>query len=106
MELIVTTEPQLKQLIVEALSNALSNSSWNNSVKKELKYLTTEEFAELIKTTPAAIRQMVYRKELPSIKRGNRRLFLEDDIHDLLENKRTLKPLDDPANYLKTNRMK
>lgn len=106
--IILTTEPQLKQLIIEALSSALGNAQLPNSVKSQAtRYLSTEEAAKLIKKTPGALRQIVHRGEITSIKRGNHLLFLEDDLYDWIEKgRRDVSSTKDPAYFLKTNRVK
>jgi hypothetical protein len=49
------------------------------------KYLSTEEAASFIRKSPGALRQIVYRGKLTSIKRGINLLFLEDDLIQWLE---------------------
>lgn len=98
--IIVTSEPQLKQLIVEALITVLENTKLSNSSIKS-KYLSTEEAARIIKKSAGALRQIVHKGEIPSIKRGNALLFLEEDLIDWIEKGRRSVSNEDPANYLK-----
>ena len=41
----------------------------------ERRYLDVEALAEYICSTPASVRQLVHRKQLPYLKRGTRLLF-------------------------------
>jgi len=98
--IIVTTEPQLKELIVEALMTVLEQTNLSDSKTKN-KYLSTEEASRVIKKTAGALRQIVHKGEIPSIKRGNSLLFLESDLITWLEKGRREIPIANPAKYLK-----
>ncbi|MCX2453147.1 helix-turn-helix domain-containing protein [Pedobacter sp. PLR] len=98
--IIVTSEPQLKQLIVEALITVLGDTTASNGSPKT-KYLSTDEAALIIKKTAGALRQIVHKREIPSIKRGNSLLFLESDLIIWLEKGRRTISREDPAKYLK-----
>ncbi len=98
--IIVTSEPQLKQLIVEALITVLENTKLSDSPIKA-KYLSTEEAARIIKKSAGALRQIVHKGEITSIKRGNALLFLEEDLIAWIEKGRRSVSNEDPANYLK-----
>lgn len=98
--IIVTSEPQLKQLIVEALITVLGDTTSSDGSPKT-KYLSTDEAALIIKKTAGALRQIVHKREIPSIKRGNSLLFLESDLITWLEKGRRTISREDPAKYLK-----
>ncbi|RNL51452.1 helix-turn-helix domain-containing protein [Pedobacter jejuensis] len=98
--IIVTSEPQLKQLIVEALITVLENTKLSDSSTKT-KYLSTEEASKIIKKSAGALRQIVHKGEIPSIKRGNTLLFLEEDLILWIEKGRRSISTEDPAKYLK-----
>ena len=98
--IILTSEPQLKQLIVEALITVLENTKLSDSSKKT-KYLSTEEASKIIKKSAGALRQIVHKGEIPSIKRGNTLLFLEEDLIHWIEKGRRTISTDDPSKYLK-----
>ncbi|MCX2575948.1 helix-turn-helix domain-containing protein [Pedobacter sandarakinus] len=98
--IIVTSEPQLKQLIVEALITVLENTKLSDSSTKT-KYLSTEEASKIIKKSAGALRQIVHKGEIPSIKRGNALLFLEEDLILWIEKGRRSISTEDPAKYLK-----
>jgi excisionase family DNA binding protein len=42
---------------------------------EQRRYLDVAELAEYIRSTPASVRQLVHRKQLPYLKRGTRLLF-------------------------------
>lgn len=98
--IIVTTEPRLKQLIVEALMTVLETTGPPVGLPKT-QYLSTDEAALIIRKTPGALRQIVHKGEIPSIKRGNSLLFLETDLISWLEKGRRTISSADPAKYLK-----
>ena len=98
--IIVTSEPQLKQLIVEALITALENTKVVDNSPKT-KYLSTDEAALIIKKSAGALRQIVHKGRIPSIKRGNSLLFLQSDLITWLEKGRRTISTEDPVKYLK-----
>jgi excisionase family DNA binding protein len=98
--IIVTSEPQLKQLIVDALITVLENTKLSDSSIKT-KYLSTEEASKIIKKSAGALRQIVHKGEIPSIKRGNTLLFLEEDLIHWIEKGRRSISIEDPTRYLK-----
>ena len=99
-QIIVTTEPRLKQLIAEALMSVLDNTTLADGSPKT-KYLSTDEAAVIIRKSAGALRQIVHKGEIPSIKRGNSLLFLEADLITWLEKGRRSVSNEDPAKYLK-----
>ena len=48
------------------------------------KFFTTRETAELLRTTPRGVDNLVYRGMISYVKRGGKRLFRESDIADYL----------------------
>lgn len=48
------------------------------------KFYTTKETAELLRTTPRGVDNLVYRGMISYVKRGGKRLFRESDIADYL----------------------
>lgn len=48
------------------------------------KFYTTREAAELLKTTPRGIDNLVYHGRISFVKRGGKRLFRESDIENYL----------------------
>lgn len=85
MEIILTTVPQLKQLIAEVLISTMKDIEPWASKESEVKYLTTKEAALIVRKTPGALRQIVHRGQIPSIKRGNSLLFLKSDLISWVE---------------------
>ena len=83
-EIVVITKTQLKNLITEAVAEAIANLGLVQSPKKQ-NYLSTTEAAAYVKKSPNALRQIVYRGELKSIKRGNNLLFRESDLLEYIE---------------------
>lgn len=69
----------LSELTVGQLLNIL------NGKTRAANYLNTIEAAEMIKKTPNALRQIVHRREIPTIKRGNSLYFLESDLIEWME---------------------
>lgn len=100
-EIILLTREQLKHLIVEAVGIAIAQQGLAPHPSKE-RYLNTAEAAEFIKKSPNALRQIVHKGEVKSIKRGNNLLFRESDLVEYIEKGvRVLKDEDvDPATYL------
>ena len=56
------------------------------SVRSEAasSYLTTEEVAELLRSTPQRVRNLVYEGELPRVKEGARNLYRRADVEAYL----------------------
>jgi excisionase family DNA binding protein len=99
--IIITTKPELQQIIIEAIATVLRDSHPLSSQTPRLKYLNTVEAAEIIKKSPGALRQIVHRGEIPSIKRGNTLLFLETDLAQWIEKGRREVVEDNPSMFLK-----
>ncbi|NQT47748.1 MAG: helix-turn-helix domain-containing protein [Chloroflexi bacterium] len=58
-------------------------------VAKQTERLSTDEVAELFDTTPATVRRWARLDKIPYIKGpGGRYIFLKDDIHEYLRNRR------------------
>ncbi|TBO36382.1 helix-turn-helix domain-containing protein [Pedobacter kyonggii] len=83
-EIIVTTKIQLKALIVESIQDAL-NELGITQRPGQVKYLTKEEAAAFIRKSPGALRNLVFLRKIPSIKRGTRLVFKEEDLIAFLE---------------------
>ena len=75
----ITTESQLRALINDAVRSALENAPIAEQPIRS-RYFSTKEAANFIKKSPNALRQIVHKGELPSIKRGNNLLFFEEDL--------------------------
>ncbi len=102
MEIIVTTVPQLRELIFEAISGALVDAYPFRTAQPRTTYLSTKEAALIIKKTEGALRQIVHKGGIPSIKRGNSLLFLEEDLLKWIEKgRRDIVSEENPAKFLK-----
>lgn len=100
--IIVITKPELQQLIIEAVISVIKSPNASGSQPLQTNYLSTEEAALRIKKSPGALRQIVHRGEIPSIKRGNSLLFLEDDLTKWIEKgRRDATSFEDPVSFLK-----
>ena len=61
----------------------------NDSLKTESEWLTTDEAAEYLRTSPQNIRNLTSNGKLPYYKFGRRNMYLKSELRDqLLSNKR------------------
>lgn len=56
------------------------------------RVLTTQQVAEMLGISPGAVRQKVYRGQLPARKLGERIIFLSDELEKFLEDLPTVVP--------------
>jgi len=56
------------------------------------KTLTVEEVAEILKTSPNAIRILAWRKRIPHFRSGRRLIFSEQEVFGYLEGQRRVTP--------------
>ncbi|SDH03714.1 DNA binding domain-containing protein, excisionase family [Pedobacter terrae] len=97
----IATESQLRALINDAVRAALENAPAAERPIRS-RYFSTKEAADFIKKTPNALRQIVHKGEIPSMKRGNNLLFFEEDLVTWIEKgRREVQDDEDPGAYLK-----
>ena len=70
-----------KEEIIEIVNETLDKYFQRQPQSPKSRFLTTKEAAAIIKKSPDALRQIVCRGEIESIKRGNNLYFLEEDLN-------------------------
>lgn len=70
------------------LAEILASVKQSKVVSQTIKYLSTKQVATFLDKTPNAIRVMVHKGQIKSLKQGNSLFFLESDIVDYLESGR------------------
>lgn len=79
------SETRLSELTVGQFQDLMQFNTAHPIPTTKNNYRTTPEAAAFIRKSPEALRQIVYRGEIASIKRGNHLLFLESDLIAWLE---------------------
>jgi excisionase family DNA binding protein len=101
------SESQVRKIIKEEITGALSSYMTGTSENNRPEYLTIDQLSEYINSSVSAIYGKVHRREIPYIKRGKRLLFNLGDIDKWLKDGRvkTTKEIIDGANEFlaKTN---
>lgn len=90
MEIIVTTQEDLRAIIAEEVREAL-----NIALSRGCEFpaeLTTEQAAAFLSSradpsTPGKIRSLVFRKSIPFHKRGQRLFFSRDELSEWLDSR-------------------
>lgn len=70
------------------LAEILASIKQDKAVPQTAKYLSTKQAAQFLNKTPNAIRVMVHKGQLKSLKKGNSLFFREDEIISYLESGR------------------
>jgi excisionase family DNA binding protein len=84
---------ELQMLITSCVNNCLKYYEPQHQEKP--RYITTHEAAEYLGKTSNALRVMVHKNQIKSIKKGNSLYFLESDLIDYLESGRRSETLHD-----------
>jgi hypothetical protein len=87
-QIIVMNPGDLRDLISEAVAIALNNQVQSTSTKSIHNYLNTVEAAAYLSKTPNALRVMLCKNQIKSIKKSGTNYFLESDLIDWLESGR------------------
>lgn len=81
---LITTEEELEQIVVRAVSTALGKSQ----SKASNEFLSIEEATQLVKLTKNTIYGMVSRREIPFYKRGKKLYFKASELSEWLNQKK------------------
>ena len=82
---IVTTETELRALVFDAVKDAISKQSTSTGSTPLCKYLNAQEASKFLGKTANALRVMVCKHQIKSIKKNNRLYFREADLIEYLE---------------------
>ena len=87
-QIIVMNPGDLRDLISEAVANALNNQHQSVGTKSIHNYLNTVEAAAFLSKTPNALRVMLCKNQIKSIKKSGTNYFLESDLIEWMESGR------------------
>jgi excisionase family DNA binding protein len=79
------SEPQVRRIIKEEITGALSRYLTEQKANKQPEYMTINKLSKYINSSVSAIYAKVHRREIPYIKRGKRLLFNVEDIDKWLK---------------------
>ena len=81
----------IKPLVMNLVSEAMSNLK-PTPLRSVNNYLNTKDASAFISKTPNALRLMVFKNQIKSMKKGEKLYFLEDDLIEYLESGRKAIP--------------